>query len=171
MMVGPAAIGARAQSPGSDATQQGPLPNPCETDERHHKLDFWIGEWEVYVNDTLAGHNVIESVAGGCALTESWINVRGIPGVSLNYFDTTDGKYKQIWVASGNHTLFVEEHAEPGKLVMIAHSTNAEGVETQTRLTFTKQGENVRQLFENSTDGGETWTAGFDGLYVPSHEP
>ena len=143
---------------------------PCRNDANHHKLDFWIGKWDVYVNGSLAGHNDIETVAGGCALTESWVNTSGIPGVSLNYYDGTIGKYKQIWVASGSHTEFVETEAAEGKLVLVATQTDAAGNETLTRLSFTRQEENVRQLFETSSDGGTTWTPGFDGLYVPRAE-
>ncbi len=140
---------------------------PCRADPNHHKLDFWIGKWDVFVNGSLAGRNDIESVAAGCALTESWTNTSGIPGVSLNYYDATIGKYKQIWVASGSHTEFIETEADEGKLILVATQTDAAGNQTLTRLSFTRQGDNVRQLFETSTDGGENWTAGFDGLYVP----
>lgn len=143
---------------------------PCRADANHHKLDFWIGKWDVYVNGSLAGHNDIESVAAGCALTESWVNTSGIPGVSLNYYDATIGKYKQIWVASGSHTEFIETEAGEGKLILVATQTDADGNETRTRLSFTRQGDNVRQLFETSSDGGTTWTSGFDGLYVPRPE-
>lgn len=140
---------------------------PCKHNANHKKLDFWIGSWDVYVNGQLAGTNDIESVADGCALTESWTNASGSKGFSLNYFDDVEGKYKQIWVASGKRTVYVEETAADGSLVLVARSNDANGNETLSRLTFTRQGANVRQFFETSTDDGKTWAPGFDGLYVP----
>ena len=143
------------------------LAYPCKVQPEHHKLDFWIGEWDVYVNGQLAGRNDIASVADGCALTESWENVGNIEGVSLNYYDNVIGKYKQIWVASASVTEYIEVSSGEGSIVLVATTTAADGTESLSRLSFTKQGKNVRQLFESSNDKGETWTPGFDGLYVP----
>ncbi len=40
------------------------------------------------------------------------------------------------------------------------------------RLGFTLlAGGHVRQLWEQSTDGGKSWTVAFDGLYVPRKQP
>jgi hypothetical protein len=40
-------------------------------------------------------------------------------------------------------------------------------VKTINKMTFFKLGPNkVRQFLESSTDGGKTWTPGYDGLYI-----
>jgi hypothetical protein len=38
-----------------------PTPHPCESDPDYHKLDFWIGTWDVYDNhdDTRNGTDVV----------------------------------------------------------------------------------------------------------------
>ena len=39
-------------------------PAKC-SDEKSHQFDFWIGEWEVYSGEQLAGHNRIEPILDG----------------------------------------------------------------------------------------------------------
>ena len=48
----------------------------CDTPQ-HRAFDFWIGEWEVWANDQLAGTNRIEPMLEGCALAEHWRGASG----------------------------------------------------------------------------------------------
>lgn len=70
------------------------IPRPClEKPELGH-FDFWLGEWDVHMEDGLnAGVNSITKEQGGCVLIERWTSVRGGSGISLNYFD--DGRVRQ----------------------------------------------------------------------------
>jgi hypothetical protein len=66
-----------------------PAPShPCEDDPAYHKLDFWVGKWNVYNNRdaSLNGTNVIEKIRGGCAIVENWQEAEGRgEGKSLFY--------------------------------------------------------------------------------------
>jgi hypothetical protein len=42
----------------------------CSEDEKSHQFDFWIGEWDVYSQEQLAGTNSIRPILGGCVLQE-----------------------------------------------------------------------------------------------------
>ena len=57
----------------------------CSDDDRAHQFDFWIGEWDVYSRDSLAGTNSIRPILGGCVLQEMWSGAQGSAGSSLNF--------------------------------------------------------------------------------------
>lgn len=43
--------------------------SPCLTDSNYNRLDFWVGEWDVYRNDTLlVGQNILEKRLDDCVL-------------------------------------------------------------------------------------------------------
>ena len=66
---------------------------------------------------------------------------------------------------SGNVIEFVGE-AKEDVMAYEAESVGAGGVKLLQRMTFTKISDNrVRQLWEQSSDGGKTWSVAFDGDY------
>ena len=52
-----------------------PTPHPCEGDPDYHKLDFWVGTWDVYDNHDRT--DVVEKIVGGCATVENWREADG----------------------------------------------------------------------------------------------
>jgi len=139
---------------------------PCLKDEKRRHFDFWIGEWEVYVNDNKVGENSITVAEGGCAIHESYTTPRGYSGQSINYYDKQDEKWHQTWVGSGGGVLdYIEIDRADGMLKFQCDFLNQQGKTSYSRLTFTRNEDGtLRQLFENSSDG-KSWTPGFDGLY------
>jgi hypothetical protein len=78
-----------------------PPNHPCENDPDYHKLDFWVGIWDVYDNHdgTLNGRDVVEKVVGGCAIIENWKEADGSSeGKSLFYYQSAKKQWKQVWV-------------------------------------------------------------------------
>jgi len=139
---------------------------PCLKSEIRKHFDFWVGEWNVYVNGTKVGENSITRANGGCAIHESYTTPRGYTGQSINYYDPQDKKWHQVWVGSAGGVLdYVEVDKSEGMLQFECDFINAQGNLSYSRLTFTANPDGtVRQLFESSSDG-ENWTSGFDGLY------
>lgn len=136
----------------------------CDADE-HRQFDFWRGSWDVYADGELAGGNEIRPVAGGCALEESWSGAGGSRGTSLNYYDPDDGRWHQLWVGSGGLVLRLTGGLEDGSMVLEGERT-AEGRRIRDRITWSPLGDGeVRQLWEVSPDGGESWSPTFDGRY------
>lgn len=145
---------------------------PCLTTEVQRHFDFWIGKWDVLVNGQKVGVNNITLAEGGCALHERYTTARIYSGQSINYYDPLDKKWHQVWVDSGGGVLdYTEVDRSEGMIQFEADYLNSAGVLTKSRLTFTANDDgSVRQLFEASSDSGETWTASFDGLYVKQKE-
>lgn len=52
-------------------------PPSCNETPRYRALDFWVGDWHVYVDDELVGHNRIEKILDGCAVMEHWTDRNG----------------------------------------------------------------------------------------------
>ena len=77
-----------------------------------HDLDFWIGEWEVFLaTGPKDGDNRIERLLGGFALQENWTERDGHEGKSWFYFHRLETRWKQIWVTDGG---FVKEKVQVG---------------------------------------------------------
>ena len=142
--------------------------DPCGPAE-YRQFDFWVGEWDVRnPAGQLGGTNSITREYGGCVLVERWVGPTGIPaGTSQNFYHKGDGKWHQNWIdgqASGPLWL-VGGLDENGAMVMMDADRSANPL---NRITWTPNPDgSVRQHWEQSTDGGSTWTTAFDGLYVP----
>ncbi len=150
---------------------------PCTRDGVYSQFDFWVGKWEVYGNPEktgpLYGHNKIEKTENGCLIMEYWTGAGGTTGTSMNYYSGIKQKWVQNWVSAGGTTIDYEggmigkSMRLTGQIYDIKVAPNSPRIR-QFRGTWTplEQGI-VRQLFEESTDGGKTWTVGFDGYYFP----
>jgi hypothetical protein len=141
---------------------------PCEQDAQFGEFDFWVGEWAVQIADgTPAGENTIEKAERGCVLVETWKSVRGGTGMSINYLDKTSDEWVQIWNdATGNQIhirggLTSEGMLLEGTIHYVASDTTAPFRGLWTLLPDGR----VRQFFEQSNDGGETWQTWFEGFY------
>jgi hypothetical protein len=144
-----------------------PRTSPCARDT-FRQFDFWVGDWDVRDADgKFAGENRISSEENGCAIVEHWKSVNGGSGQSLNYYDPAANRWKQEWVGLGL-ILHMEGGLRDGAMIMEGPLQYI-GQERETRLrgTWTLLADGrVRQLFEESTDGGKTWSLWFDGYYT-----
>lgn len=144
--------------------------SPCDS-PKAHEFDFWIGEWTVYKNgtDQVVGQNTITQVVGGCGLQENWRGGGGNVGTSLNKYAFRKGKWQQFWIDNSGQTLELEGNLEGANMVMTGSSPAPQGKSTMNKITwFNNADGSVRQLWEQSSDGGTTWTSAFDGLYKKS---
>ena len=146
---------------------------PCAFDEIYDQFDFWAGEWEVFTpGGQRAGHNYIEKVEQGCALTESWTSAAGSTGRSVNFYDPGLGKWRQIWTDDHGSVIDVTGSFSDGAMRFIGEHRYPGGRVAPYRMTFfPNEDGTVRQLIEESSDGGETFAVGFDGLYKPVTAP
>lgn len=161
---------ALAPSARAQATNQ-PPPRPCENNLAWQRLDFWVGDWDVYVGETKVGANRIEKILHGCALLEHWRDARGRQGKSLFYFNPVTGDWKQVWVTesgSVKEKTLLADYDGPGvRFQGRLPQPDGSAILDRTTLTPLDAGA-VRQLIEQSRDDGETWTVGFDATYRPA---
>lgn len=148
--------------PSSSPAQDSP---PC-SGESSHQFDFWIGEWDVYSGEDLAGSNSIQPILDGCVLHENWRGASGNTGTSLNFYNPQTEKWQQFWVWRNGTTLELEGGYADGKMVLEGESLSRSGESIYNRITwFDNEDGTVRQHWEISRDGGESFETAFDGLY------
>lgn len=142
---------------------------PCEHDERFSQFDFWVGSWDVHdAGGNYAGSNVIERAERGCVLIENWSGASGSTGTSINYLDITGDSWVQIWnSASGSQIRIRGGITDSGMLLVgqIHYVASATTAPFRGLWTLLPDGR-VRQFFEQSNDGGETWSPWFEGFYT-----
>ena len=145
---------------------------PCEADPNAHAFDFWIGEWDVFVGGQLAGSNSIKPILNHCALSEEWASAGGGFGRSYNYYDTGTRTWNQVWISDSGSFVEFEGEARDGGIFYTAETINpADGSVTQHKFYFTVfDNGDVRQVWEQSTDGGKTWNNVWDSRYVRKTE-
>jgi hypothetical protein len=135
------------------------------------QFDFWIGEWVVREPDgTLAGHNRIEPILDGAALRESWMGESGHTGTSLNAWDPDRRVWRQAWTDVNGFWLWLEGGRQGQAMVLEGERPSQADPSQFTRhrisWSFTDgDPDRLRQHWEVSEDGGETWQTLFDGRY------
>jgi tetratricopeptide (TPR) repeat protein len=140
---------------------------PCEYDPNCRAFDFWIGEWEVFTpNGQKAGENIIEKTINGCMLLENWTSVSGGAGKSMNFYDASVKKWKQLWVNGTGGVTSYEGDAIDGALHFEGYQIQSNGKKALFKMVFTPQDNgDVRQYITQSLDDGKTWQVWFDGMY------
>ncbi len=145
-------------------------PCPCCTPE-HRQFDFWLGEWEAFGANGLAGTNSIVLMEDSCVIQENWKSAGSkFTGTSYNFYDRKEKKWKQIWLDNQGGSLELSGNYADGKMVLESKEQYSEKNKAHyvDRITWTDNKDGtVRQHWERTTDGGKTWSNIFDGLYKP----
>lgn len=164
-----AAAPAAAQPPAPAAEPAATKPAACASRE-HRQFDFWLGAWDVYPagSNKMIAHSLIQSLYGGCGIRENWMPLEGEGGGSLNNYDTPSGKWHQSWIDSAGTRVEYEGGMVGERMILTgeAKSGPSAGKGLLMRMTFTPMPNgNVRQLGEQSADGGQSWQPLYDFIY------
>lgn len=142
--------------------------SPCKYDDNYKKFNFWVGEWDVYQNGQKIAESSITKSNGDCGILENWMPTNSNGGNSISYYDTSDKKWKQNWVANGSVSHFEEpKDYTSGDMQLIARNAN-----TWYKMVYThdKEEDTVNQVMLSSTNKGKTWSKIFNGLYKRKHK-
>jgi hypothetical protein len=141
----------------------------------HRQFDFWVGEWDVFdyisgQKGASAGTNLITKEFNSCVIQEHWTGSQGGRGGSFNTYQPFEKKWHQVWVDDGGTFLHLTGEFKDGAMVLAGdHPGQNPGVRVTERITWNlvnNDPDQVRQLWQQSTDGGNTWSVAFDGLYI-----
>lgn len=146
------------------------------TDADHAAFNFWVGDW--IVSDTATGADIavshIASIAGGCAIEETYHQALGPGGAAMEYrghsysaFDAADGRWKQFYIDNGGAVASMVGGISEGAMVL---TVDQDPIQRRMTVRPVENGK-VRQSGERSTDGGQTWTPTFDFTYRPGLAP
>jgi len=139
---------------------------PCTTGAEYKQLDFWLGEWDVAVSGQKMARSRIEKISDGCIVQENWMPLNGLSGKSWNFYNASTHKWEQVWIGPDGGVTKLQGEWKDGKIVYQGEVDQPNGAHALARVTFEPTvNHGVHQLAERSTDGGKTWTVGFDGTY------
>lgn len=139
---------------------------PC-TSREYRQFDFWIGDFDVQdFEGAVVGENTISLHLGGCLLMESWRGGSGMHGMSMNFYDPSDDTWNQIFVDNnGNPSNWPPLKGgldEKGAMVLWSPEGDSRSKWTWKLVSPGR----VRQMAEQTTDGGKTWQVTWDSYYV-----
>lgn len=144
-------------------------PRAACTSIDHRQFDFWVGDWEVTdsAGTTVYGANHVGREESGCLVHEKWTGSRGGTGQSLNFFNPVKAQWEQVWVGSDGLVLQITGGLQGTSMVLEGEAAlGQDGKPAKQRATWTPQPDGrVRQFWQQSADGGTTWTVAFDGWY------
>ena len=153
---------------------QGPAAraHPCASRAESRQLDFWAGRWKVYpwgARDTtvLLGTNEVTPILERCTLLENWSGTRGGNGKSLNVYDPSTRRWRQLWTDDTGNVLDYAGEFRDGAMRFEGSTRDSTGRVTLQRMLFVPvAADSVRQIMESSADGGKSWKRGWDAVYV-----
>ncbi len=171
MILGAAMLGGTASAQMPPPVPPASLPANCTAAE-YRQFDFWIGEWSVFNTarpDEMLGGSTIEPVYNGCGIRENWQPFTMLSGGSLNSYDQRDRVWKQSWIDSSGARVEFAGGLENGRMVLTGLWRSRQGPEKDflQRMTFYPERGTVRQIGEDSRDGGKNWSPAFDFTYRP----
>lgn len=144
----------------------------CSGEPGFDRLDFWLGDWVVFVGEQRVGTNRIEKILSGCAIMEHWTDIEGGQGKSLFFYVPATDTWKQVWVTETatspggvKEKTLIERLPDGGvRFRGTIPLADGRGYLDQTTLTPLPDG-SVRQHIEISRDG-QSWETTFDARYV-----
>jgi hypothetical protein len=130
------------------------------------QFDFWVGDWEVHDGQgQRLGHNRVVALLGGTVLQEHWEGSQGDSGTSLNAYLPARRLWRQCWIDAKGGLLDLEGGMVGPAMVMSSVKEGPKGKIIE-RITWTPLPDGrVRQLWDQSQDGGASWKVSFDGYY------
>ena len=139
---------------------------PCKFAPEYRQFDFWIGEWNVTAGGVLAGTSSVQLILDDCVLLENWTGATGYTGKSFNLYNNATKQWQQTWVDNSGTIIEFKGESAGNEVRFRSESAQADGSKVLGKMTFTKRSDGkVRQLWEQSTDQGKTWSVAFDGMY------
>jgi hypothetical protein len=148
--------------------------DPCNAHPEYRQLDFWLGDWDVV---SAAGQRVgssrVERLLNNCVIMETYTAVPGTAtastyvGQAFHFYDQRVKKWTQHYIDTTGVPYDWEGESVDGLLRYQREGPyGPSNLFVHQRMTFTPKEGGVHQLFEQSIDGGRTWRAGFNAMYV-----
>jgi len=147
---------------------------PCEGIAAAREFDFWVGTWEVRLEDgTLVGQNTISRRDGGCTILENWSGAGGSSGTSINYYQPSRDQWRQVWTGSSATLIDISGGMNDGamRLEGTIEYVAQDRIEAFRGSWTQLEDGRVRQHFEEFSLVAQTWQTWFDGYYRLTTSP
>jgi hypothetical protein len=144
-----------------------PTSTACQTAE-HRQFDFWLGDWDVFdYGDTkqVIARATVTKIVEGCAIHELYVQNDGLIGDSILSFDAVRRVWQQTWVTNRGALMVIAGPFEGGAVTLEGDTHLRDGSSVRQRITWQKEGSDVRESALISKDDGKTWTPAFDVVF------
>jgi len=135
--------------------------------EVHQQFDFWVGSWIVY--DTTGkevGRNTIKRIEDQCALMEEWKGGGGSTGSSINYFNSSDSSWNQVWVDNQGNVLELKGGMKGNSMVLRSELIKGKQGTYYNQIKWTPhEDKSVRQVWKIHNKEGQELRTLFIGIY------
>jgi|SRR5271154_2561013 len=139
---------------------------PCANPESR-QLDFWLGDWTV--GGPGAGSDAVSKVylsLDRCLLIENWDGGRGHTGQNTFAYSSDDGSWHGMFADNRGRVHVFEGKAAADAVEFVGPSRGPQGEADLNRVRIVRVGpDKVEQIWEKSSDHGDTWTTEFRGEY------
>lgn len=148
---------------------------PCEMDPNYSRLDFFVGNWEVFLDEgkTKVAVDSIFKVSRGCAIVENFYWTQGAAagggyqGKSFSFYDAPKQKVLMNWAGSnGDIRIFEEQHSSPNAIELLAITVYRKGlVHRKMKMNYNPTDDTIHQIIANSYDLGANWVVEWDAIF------
>ena len=152
------AAGVAAAAPATE-----PVPQDCNAAD-YRQFDFALGSFTLRTaKGVLAGTLRFEKKLDGCAIVGHWSGAQGGHGEVALYFDRSDRRWHQLYIADDGWVLRFSGRFAGQALVMTGLNTFADGRRGLQRMTWSMLPDgSLRQFWELSPAGSRRWETLFD---------
>lgn len=142
--------------------------NKACSEKEYRQFDFWLGQWQVTTkSDDVIRNSSITLINDGCTLLEEYSTPGGFVGKSLNIYDHQQKQWHQTWTDNAGQLLLLNGQATANTMVLSGLTRDENNITVLNRITWTANEDGtVRQHWQTSKNGGQTWNTSFDGLYT-----
>lgn len=146
--------------------------SPACTAPQYRQFDFWLGSWKAYDNGGKGPYiakDDLTTLLGGCVVLERYRQNDGHDGNGVTIYDATRDLWHQTWVTNSGQLLILEGKFKDGALTMSGDNLDKDGKRVWYRVSWKQQTagkSGVRETAFTSKDGGKSWQAEFDILFV-----
>lgn len=124
-------------------------------------FDFWVGSWELTWPKDGAGINVITKMLDDKVILEAFDGRPSSPlvGRSVSVYDPKKDVWRQTWVDNqGGYLDFVGRMYPDGRMILGREAEQAGKAILQRMVWFNISTDSFDWHWEQSSDGGQTWT-------------
>ena len=142
-----------------------PLPSPpplsfCPFRAAAQQFNFMVGAWSVHQREGQGaqGTATFSKDLNGCLVEERFVALGGYEGISYNTFDVYTQVWTRTYIDNRGQRLFMTGGLIGSEMVLVGTKRATSGQELMVRVTWSPAGvDEVRQTWEFSRDGGNTW--------------
>lgn len=142
---------------------------PCAADAQDRALDFWLGHWTISDGERPSrATSVVSLQLGECLVVENWSDAAGHRGENLFGYNPDSKNWSGMFADNRGHIhIFAQGTVGGNRAEFDGRSRGPNGKDVLNRISIIRDTPDaIEQTWQQSADGGTTWTTVFQGKYT-----